>query len=143
MIDNYTVRYREQGSQPSKTPQARQASEKIETTRSSRNAKILLKKMPIRNIIPFGDPVSRAGHQISRIKTTLNLLYFENFARLRRLSSLKEFQFLKLDSPFLNACLYLGFSKKHTLNESGGIFWEEEGLTGLIAGSVCELGKGR
>jgi len=76
VIGNYTVRYREQGSQPSKTPQARQASEKIETTRSSRNAKVLLKKMPIGNIIPFGDPVSRTGHQISRIKTTLNLFIF-------------------------------------------------------------------
>jgi len=50
VIGNYTVRYREQGSQRSKTPQTRQSSEKIETTRSSRNAKVSLKKMPINNI---------------------------------------------------------------------------------------------
>jgi len=75
----------------------------------------------------------------------LTSLYFKDFAPLCRLSRLKQFQFFKLFSPFLNTFLYLGFFEKHTSNESECIFWGQEGLSGLTAGSlwlIVQVGKG-
>ena len=49
-------------------------------------------------------PVSRTGDQFSRINTTLNLFYWLcSTLRSRRILRWREFQFLKIVLPFLNA----------------------------------------
>ena len=55
---------------------------------------------------------------------------------------MKQFQFYKLFSPFLNAFLHLRFFKKHMLNESECFFGREEGLSGLTVGSVWLIVRG-
>ena len=52
-------------------------------------------------------------------KSLPTFLYFKDFAPLCRLSRLKQFQFFKLVSMFLNAFIHLGFPKKTQVEWEG------------------------
>ena len=67
--------------------------------------------------LPYGSP-----NLLDKNHFEWLFIFSKYFAPLRRLSRLKQLQFFKLVSPFLNAFLLLGFSEKHTLNESGCVF---------------------